>query len=103
MAQVVPVVALSANIEDLINDIQSSNQFSQYFIALDNSVQWEDRLVLTSPSKIIPFQFLKSDPEARMVLKDYLISAQQYQHRIALERFESVMESSQLKAGKRLC
>ena len=100
LAQVVPVVAPSANIEDLINDIQSSKQFSQYFIALDNSIQWEDRLVLASPSKIIPLQFLKSNPEARRVLKDYLTSAQQHQHRIALEKFKSIMESSQLKAGK---
>lgn len=101
LVQIVPVVAPSALMDDLIRDIQSSNQFSQYFIELENGIQWEDSPVLTSPDKIIPFQFLKSDPEARRVLKDYLTSAQQqYHHRVALEKIKSVMESSQLKPGE---
>ena len=101
LAQVIPVVTPSAQMDDLIKDIKSSNQFSQYFVELDNGIQWEDSPVLTSPDKIIPFQYLKSDPEARRVLKDYLTTAQrQYHHKVAMEKIKSVMETSQLKPGE---
>ena len=101
LAQVTPVVTPSTQMDDLIKDIKSSNQFSQYFIELDNGIQWEDSPVLSSPDKIIPFQYLESDPEARRVLKDYMTTAQQqYHHRVALEKIKSVMELSKLKPGE---
>ena len=101
LSQVIPIVTPSAQMDDLIKDIKSSDKFSQCFIELDNGIQWEDSPVLTSPDKIIPFQFLKCDPEARRVLKDYLTTAQrQYHHRVALEKIISVMESSPLKPGE---
>ena len=100
LAQVVPVVTPSAQLEDFIKDIQSSDHFSQYFVVIDDGLQWEDSPVLTRHDKIIPFQFLRSD-EAKRVLKDYMLLAQQqYQHRVALEKIKSVMETSQLKPGK---
>ena len=59
LAQVVPVVTPSAQLEDLIKDIQSSDRFSQYFVVIDHGLQWEDSPVLTRHDKIIPFQFMK--------------------------------------------
>ena len=58
----------SARIEDLTKDIQSSDQFSQYFVVLEDGIQWEDSPVLTSPDNIIPFQFLK-DSEAIVAMQ----------------------------------
>ena len=64
-------------------------------------MEWADSPVLTSPSKLIPFQFLKSDHEAIRVLKEYLTSAQEeYQHRVAMEKIKNVMETSQLIPGE---
>ena len=90
----------SARIEDLTKDIQSSDQFSQYFVVLEDDTQWEDSPVLTSPDNIIPFQFLK-DPEAIVVMQEYMtLAQQQYQHMVAMEKIKSVMGTSQLKPGK---
>ena len=100
LRQIIPVVIPSARIEDLTKDIQSSDQFSQYFVVLEDDTQWEDSPVLTSPDNIIPFQFLK-DPEAIVVMQEYMtLAQQQYQHMVAMEKIKSVMGTSQLKPGK---
>ena len=100
LSQLVPVVTPSAGIDDLTKDIQSSEQFSRYFVVLKDDTQWEDSPVLTSPDNIIPFQFLK-DPEAMRVLQEYMtLAQQQYQHKVAMEKIKSVMETSQLKPSK---
>ena len=46
LRQIIPVVIPSARIEDLTKDIQSSDQFSQYFVVLEDDTQWEDSPVL---------------------------------------------------------
>ena len=100
LCQIIPVVIPSARIEDFTKDIQSSDQFSQYFVVLEDDIQWEDSPVLTSPDNIIPFQFLK-DPEAIVVMQEYMmLTQQQYQHMVAMEKIKSVMGTSQLKPGK---
>ena len=100
LRQIIPVVIPSAQIEDLTKDIQSSDQFSQYFVVLEDDTQWEDSPVLTSLDNIIPFQFLK-DPEAIVVMQEYMtLAQQQYQHMVAMEKIKSVMGTSQLKPGK---
>jgi len=101
LRQLAPQLTPSAEVEELLEAVQLSNQFSQYFVVLDDGMEWEDSPVLVSSDKIIPFQFLKSCPEAMKVLEDYLVLAQAlHKHRVAMEKIKNVMETSQLKPGQ---
>ena len=100
--QLVPEIDASANRDDLLKTVQASKDFSKYFVSLDNGVEWQFSPVLTCSDKIIPFQFLETDPEALQLLKEHLVVAQaQSRHNAAMEKIRHALETTpQLKPGE---
>ena len=98
----VPEIDASANRDDLLQAVRASNDFSKYFVVLDDGMEWQYSAVLTSPDKIIPFQFLESDPEAIQLLKEHLQVAQSHsRHNVAMEKIRhALVTTPQLKPGK---
>jgi len=99
----VPEIDASANRDDLLQAVRASNDFSKYFVIFDDGMEWQYSPVLISPDKIIPFQFLESDPEAIQLLKEHLQVAQsQSRHNAAMVKICHALETTpQLKPGNK--
>jgi len=100
--QLVPEIDPSANRDDLLKTVRASKDFSKYLVSLDNGVEWQFSPVMTCSDKIIPFQFLETDPEGIQLLKEHLVVAQaQSRHNAAMEKIRHVLETTpQLKPGE---